>query len=249
MEEKIKRLEKFMAAEGLTLVDVNAYYANERKKQELAQELKKEEARQKIAEIFPADDVRSKALLYDFAFEGGKFSSDPNAYPNCQGVVGWINPDPDAPEGDRVYVILIVNGGYCYGRPEQLKRQFSDKNCFTGVTNEYDGRANTMKLLEYGKEHGVSFPAAEFAFNYCKNGVKKGEAFLPAKEQVDRVKTNYESEDMMLNLPVIGCACQGYMLSSTEISADKVWSCSTSSWKSDVFLKNKPDTISCFLAY
>ena len=196
----------------------------------------------------PENDIRSRAKLFDYAFEGGKFSSDKDAYPNCQGVVGWINPDTNAPEGDRIYVVLIVNDGFCGNNAEKLKLQFSNKNCFTGVTNEYDGKSNTMKLLQYGKEHGVSFPVAEYAFNYCQNGVKQGEAFIPASEQVNRVKANYDG--MLVPLMSIGCQRQGYMLSSTEISEDKVWSCSTYSiWESDVLLKTEPDSISCFIAY
>ena len=116
MEEKFEKIEALMAAEGITKEDVFSYCRAEREKEWAIQEKREKEVkqkaeearRQKIAEAFPADDVRSKALLYDYAFEGGKFSSDKDAYPNCQGVVGWINPDPNAPEGDRVYVILLI---------------------------------------------------------------------------------------------------------------------------------------------
>jgi len=216
----------------------------------MEEKFEKIEALKVVKELitFPENDIRSRAKLFDYAFEGGKFSTDPKAYPNCQGVVGWINPDLNAPEGDRVYVVLIVNNGSGDMLPEPLKLQFSDQCCFTGVTNEYDGKSNTLKLLEYGKNHGVRFPAAEYAFNYCQNGVKLGEAFIPASEQVNRVKANYDG--MLVPLMSIGCQRQGYMLSSTEISEDKIWSCSTYPiWESDVFLKTEPDSISCFIAY
>ena len=238
MKEKIEKLEKFMEAEGLTLEDVHAYCVNELEKERLSQEQKaKEEERKKIAEIFPEDDVRSRALLYDYAFEGGKFSPEPNAYPNCQGVVGWINPDPDAPEGERVYIVLL----------EQKIMPYSSELCYVGADDSYDGRANTLKLIEYGKKHGIKFPAAEFAFNYCKNGVKKGEAFLPATKQLVSVRANFDEVRQAFNK--IGGVFNGELWSSTESSKGAAV-CVTMN-NNDVVSEDKRDSgeFNCFLAY
>ncbi len=115
-----------------------------------------------------------------YAFAGGKFSADPNAYPNCQGVVAWLNPNTNAPAGKRGLILA----------PDEVKLVWSDKNCETGIDDEEDGQANTLKLIVYGKEHGINFPAAEWCYAYSKNVVKPGEGFLPALNQLKRIIDN-----------------------------------------------------------
>ena len=160
---------------------------------------------------FSADDVRSQTKLFWYAFEGRKFSPDSKAYPNCQGVVGWINPDPNAPEGDRVYVVL----------PEQKKLAYSNRYVKTGADDLYDGRGNTKKLIEYGKKHGVKFPVVKYAYNYCKNGVKKGEAFGPAREQLKRICINCDCIREALRL--IGGTFEGWLWSSSDHNNNYAW--------------------------
>ena len=268
MKSKIEKLEKFMAAEGLTLEKVNAYYADEREKAILAQEQKEEEARrQKIAKLFPANDVRSKALLYDYAFEGGKFSSDKDAYPNCQGVVGWINPDINAPEGDRVYIVLfdktelhhqceegVTTAPYCC-------RDIPSTFCETGINDFYDGRTNTKRWLEYGKQHDIKFEAAEYAFDYCKNGVKQGEAFIPAREQLMRVFVDVYPILCTLNwndiLVSIDDGYTVYLMSSSEYNDKVLYAIQLSQSGADVkhvgwnviCYKYMRETVALFLAY
>ena len=242
MKSKIEKLEKFIVAEGLTYNDVIGYCMAKLDEEDLIQKRKAEEARrQKLAETFPADDVRSKALLYDYAFEGGKFSSNKDAYPNCQGVVGWINPDPDAPEGDRVYVILLIP--YL-----ELELPYSDEKCFVGTTDKYDGKSNTLKLLEYGKKHGVRFPVAELAFNYCKNGVKKGEAFSPAQEQLKHFIG--KAETFMQLLYEVGGGISAYVWSSTEVNEENACTVDINSFCGvERMTKTNPDGVCCILAY
>ena len=154
------------------------------------------------------NDIRWTVELLDYAFEGGKFSPNPNAYPNCQGVVVWINPDSSAPVGDRVYVLLFGHERLCY----------SDEYYGHGAdTDADDGRANTKKLIEYGKEHNIRFPAAEYAYNYCKNGVKRGDAFLPAINQLKHINNSgfmYEVADRVEYFDEYLCTSDN-LLSST----------------------------------
>ena len=187
---------------------------------------------------FAKDDIRCEVGLFWYAFAGGKFSSNPKAYPNCQGVVGWINPDPNAPEGNRIYIVL----------PEQNSLKYSYEYCKTGVDDLYDGRANTKKLLEYGRKHGVKFPAAEFAFNYTKNGVKKGEAFLPAREQLVRLCEN--TKKLRKSLKKIGGTFEGFLLSSSECNLSHAWRVHSSSGLMLITNKgNDANSVSCLLAY
>ena len=186
---------------------------------------------------FAKDDIRCKAGLFWYAFAGGKFSSNPKAYPNCQGVVGWINPDPNASEGDKVYIVL----------PEQACLKYSSEYCETGADDWYDGRTNTRKLLEYGKKRGVKFPAAEFAFNYTKNGVKKGEAFLPAREQL--VRLCRKTKGLRKSLKMIGGKFEGWLVSSSEYSNFGAWFVNSNNGSVDYHLQNYNGSVSCIIAY
>ena len=147
-----------------------------------------------------------------YAFAGGKFSPDPNAYANCQGVVGWVNPDKSAPQGQRGLIVT----------PDEVKKAWSDKHCETNIKDEYDGKGNTKKLIVYGKAHGISFPAAEWCNTYCWNGVKAGEGFLPALTQLERIIANRGIVNPALER-IDGVKLGGWIWSSSEYSPSHAW--------------------------
>ena len=140
-----------------------------------------------------------------YAFAGGKFSPDPNAYPNCQGVVCWVNPDKSAPQGQRGLVIT----------PDEVEMMWSDKDCETNIKDEYDGKGNTKELIAYGKAHDIAFPAAEWCAQYSKNGVRPGEGFMPASEQLKRIVANREIVNPALQ-KINGVELSGWIWSSSE---------------------------------
>ena len=140
-----------------------------------------------------------------YAFAGGKFSPDPDSYPNCQGVVGWVNPDKSAPQGQRGLIVT----------PDEVEKAWSDKDCETNIKDEYDGKGNTEKLIAYGKKHKIKFPAAEWCNAYCKNGVKPGEGFMPASEQLKRIVANREIVNPALQ-KIGGIILDGWIWSSCE---------------------------------
>ena len=234
MERKIKKLENFMTVIGVTQDEAISYWRQ--KAQSNSKKLQVKEL-PVVNPDFPASDIRSRTKLYWYAFEGGKFSPDSKAYPNCQGVVGWINPDLNASEGDKIYVVL----------PEQQELQYSDKDYATGATDLYDGRANTQKLIEYGRAHNVKFFAAEYAYNYCKNGVKQGEAFLPAREQLERVVES--CYDIRKSLKLIGGTFEDWLWSSSEDSAGYAWYVFSYDCYMNNLNKNSTKSVSCFLSY
>ena len=147
-----------------------------------------------------------------YAFAGGKFSPDPDSYPNCQGVVGWVNPDKSAPIGQRGLIIT----------PDEVKKAWSSVNCETNIKDEYDGKGNTEKLIAYGKKHKIKFPAAEWCNAYCKNGVKPGEGFMPAKEQLERIVANRKIVNPALQ-GIGGIILDGWYWSSSEYSYGTAW--------------------------
>ena len=147
-----------------------------------------------------------------YAFAGGKFSPDPNAYANCQGVVGWVNPDKSAPQGQRGLVIT----------PDEVEMMWSDKDCETNIKDEYDGKGNTKELIAYGKAHDIAFPAAEWCAQYSKNGVNPGEGFMPASEQLKRIVANREIVNPALQ-KIGGIILGGWIWSSSEYTDSYVW--------------------------
>ena len=147
-----------------------------------------------------------------YAFAGGKFSPVSDTYPNCQGVVGWVNPDKSAPQGQRGLIVT----------PDEVKKAWSDKDCETNIKDEYDGKGNTEKLIAYGKKHKIKFPAAEWCNAYCKNGVKPREGFMPAKEQLERIVANREIVNPALQ-KIGGIILGGWIWSSSEYTDSYVW--------------------------
>ena len=221
MVEKIKAIEQVIAQVGLSKEEVISYW-----QQKSNNEPVNPETSAVVNSDFTTDDIRSQTKLFWYAFAGGKFASDPKAYPNCQGVVGWINPDKNASEGDRIYVVL----------PEFRFDEYSYEYCKTGANDENDGRANTLRLIDYARQHFVKFPAALYAHNYCKNGVTQGEVFLPAREQLRQLCKH--SEGLRESLRKIGGSFHGELFSSTEASYCDVWVVHSNSGGMTTYSKN-----------
>ena len=158
------------------------------------------------------DSVFPEVQIGWYAFAGGKFSPDPDAYPNCQGVVGWVNPDKSAPQGQRGLIVT----------PDEVQKAWSDKDCETNIKDEYDGKGNTEKLIAYGKKHKIKFPAAEWCAQYSKNGVKPGEGFLPAIKQLERIVVNREIVNPALKR-INGVELYGWIWSSSEGNLSRAW--------------------------
>ena len=183
------------------------------------------------------ENLSSKIEVGYYAFAGGKFSPDPNAYPNCQGVVAWLNPDPNAPIGKRGLILM----------PEMVKTWWADKNCETGIGDEEDGQANTRRLIAYGKKHDIKFPAAEWCYAYSKNGVKSGEGFLPAKKQLERIVASRDIINPALE-KIDGKILNGWIWSSSEYSYNYAWYMSVDGC---VFGNSKinPFSVRCVIAF
>ncbi len=149
------------------------------------------------------DDIRNKLKLYWYVFEGGLFSSEPDAYKNCIGVVGWINPNKNAPQGNRVYIV----------RPKQVKCAFS--NCITDAValDAHNGKDNTNALLASATAKKMNYPAVK----YCNEKFKLAEnenSFLPSQEQAILLSRN--SFGIRNALAKIGGTFEGCIWTSTE---------------------------------
>ena len=179
--------------------------AEEEQQQTKLQQLQEQETVQVEKSAIEVETFFSEVKVGWYAFAGGKFSPDPDSYPNCQGVVGWVNPDKSAPKGQRGLIVTR----------DQREKQWSRKDCKTYVRDQHDGKANTEKLIAYGKAHGISFPAAEWCNTYCWNGVKAGEGFLPALTQLERIIANRGIVNPALQ-KIGGIILDGWIWSSCE---------------------------------
>ena len=203
-----------------------------------------EEERHQVAEEVIATEAAdleedvSDVKVGWYAFAGGKFSPAPDAYANCQGVVGWVNPDKSAPIGQRGLIIT----------PDEVKKAWSDKHCETNIKDEYDGKGNTEKLIVYGKAHGISFPAAEWCVRYSKNGVRPGEGFMPSKEQLKRIVANWELVNPALQ-KIDGIILDGWIWSSSEDDYAYAWVVNAGDGSVSFYNKGSNLYVRCVLAF
>ena len=186
--------------------------AEEEQQQTKPQQLQEQETVQVEKSAIEVKTFFSEVKVGWYAFAGGKFSPNPNAYANCQGVVGWVNPDKSAPQGQRGLIVTL----------DEVKKAWSDKDCETNIKDEYDGKGNTEKLIVYGKAHGISFPAAEWCVRYSKNGVRPGEGFMPSKEQLKLIVANRELVNPALQ-KIGGIILDGWIWSSSEYAFYAAW--------------------------
>ena len=186
--------------------------AEEEQQQTKPQQLQGQETVQVEKSAIEVKTFFSEVKVGWYAFAGGKFSPDPDSYPNCQGVVGWVNPDKNAPQGQRGLIVT----------PDEVKKAWSDKHCETNIKDEYDGKGNTEKLIAYGKAHDISFPAAEWCAQYSQNGVRPGEGFMPASEQLKRIVANRKIVNPALQ-KIGGIILDGWYWSSSEYSYGTAW--------------------------
>ena len=173
-----------------------------------------------------------------YAFAGGKFSPVSDTYPNCQGVVGWVNPDKSAPQGQRGLIIT----------PDEVKKAWSDKGCKTNIKDEYDGKGNTEKLIAYGKKHKINFPAVEWCAQYSKNGVRPGEGFMPSKEQLKRIVANWELVNPALQ-KIDGIILDGWIWSSSEDDYAYAWVVNAGDGSVSFYNKGSNLYVRCVLAF
>ena len=177
-----------------------------------------------------------------YAFEGGKFSSDPEAYPNLQGVVAWLNPDPNAPIGKRGLILM----------PDEVKLIWATDYYDTGIDDEEDGQANTRKLIAYSIAHGqknrMRFRAAEWCYAYYNDGVKPGDGFLPAKNQLKRIVDNLDIVNPALE-EIGGKILKHWIWSSSEYTGNSAWYVSASNGRVGSDVRDNYYYVRCVIAF
>ena len=172
---------------------------------EISQELERKNAASRT--IIPT--TSSPIAAGWFAFEGGKFSPDPNAYWNCQGVVGWVNPNPNAPVGERGLFIT----------PDSERYRWGDYDCHN-IFDLEDGKGNTIKI----RRTVENSDAAWWCYEYTDNYVKWRSGFLAAINQLRRIVANQRIVNPSLQ-QIGGKLLKGRIWSSTESDSENGYDC------------------------
>ena len=132
----------------------------------------------RIAEIsgYTPQALQTRKLkVGDYAFNGGLFSSHPNTYPFCIGVIGWLNPDKNAPKGQRGLIVW----------PEQIVSSWTSTSCLTGVADFSNGLANTKDLANMRYRIGAYVLGVEYCLDNTPN--QPFDLYWPAVEELKKI--------------------------------------------------------------
>ena len=133
-----------------------------------------------------------------YAFEGYHFAPNPDAFPNLQGVVAYI--DMNASKGQRIAVLL----------PKMAySTRYHAKDILLGASDKYDGLANS-KLI------GVEVEGFEVV------GIEKEKIFSPAIKQLELCGKNLDVINPAM-LKIGGEPLYDFVWSSTEVNENSAW--------------------------
>jgi len=149
-------------------------------------------------------DVALEPKVGWYAYANGIFAPYSDAYSGLLGIISWLNPDANAKEGERGLILV----------PKKFTDKWANSSGSTRVNNTVDGHSNTNKLMAWSKIKNYVFYAAQVCAQYNILGIEKGQAFLPAVEQLNAIAKNV--------LPIraamreLGLDFKGKLLTSTE---------------------------------
>ena len=161
----------------------------------------------------PKQDEFPNIKVGHYAFDGYLFSPYPDAHRKRQGVVVWVNPDKNAPRGQRGLVMI----------PKVFPFSVTGHNGKeTGASNFEDGYVNTYELLQHKRQYGVRYYGVEIISGYEHNGINKGQLFVPAIGQLARLMKDKDK----INRALANIKAQGLkdiVVSSTEQSSHNMY--------------------------
>ena len=131
-------------------------------------------------------------------FEGYRFSPNPDAYPNRQGVVSFV--DMNAPKGKRIGVLLSK---------EVVSTRYHPSYGLLGANDENDGLKNSLLI-------GIEKDGFEVL------GVDPKDIFSPAKKQGEMIVENLDLVNSALE-KIGGDLLYDFNWLSTEIDEKNAW--------------------------
>ena len=168
----------------------------------------------RIMEIagYPPQPLPTRNLkVGDYAFRGGLFSPHPETYPFCIGVIGWLNPDKNAPKGKRGLIVW----------PEQIVSPWMQTQtpCSTGVSNQSDGCANTKELVKMQQRIRTRILGVDYCLENTPN--QPFDLYWPAVDELKKIVENCEI--IRPALEKIEGEFIGFLFSSTEADAEHAY--------------------------
>ncbi len=203
--ERKEKLEKVIALAkefGLTYTDVMNYW----------QARGKLEAKQSQS-LIPAgteeasqDQNSAKVIPGMFVYVDGLISSEIIEGRQIKAVVGSVN-------GSDVLAVCL----------HEAKLPWASKWLEVPETEEMlSGKKATHKILEIAQKEHTKAEAAQWCYNYDRDGVKRGEAFLPSITELEQLCANGVAINASLN--ALGVALlDGWYWSSTEYNGNYAW--------------------------
>ncbi len=88
----------------------------------------------------------------------------------------------------------------------------------TDAENDFNGQANTDIILEYGKDNGITYKAAEACANYAPEGMTKGKWFLPAAGEMKLIASS--ASKISENTKLVGGSILPAGMTSNEIDGN-----------------------------
>ena len=143
------------------------------------------------------------------------------------GVIGYVNPDPNAPIGKRAEVMSLM----------QQRVSWSEREVFFDVTNLFDSKENTHAIKEKADQIGIKVPAFSLCLDFSiENAVEAGEAYLLSREQMMKVAGNQKTINQALY--AIGAPpFRGTHLTSSEYNKERAWQVDVDKHKSVIYAK------------
>ena len=109
-------------------------------------------------------------------------------------------------------------GGYGYDIPdlENCDKNSSIETCATS------GKANTLAIINYGKENNISFPPAEFCYNSTYADMPVGTFWLPSVHEIVLMGKN-AGDALYRGLAKLNTSLLSRMWSSNEQDSSAIW--------------------------
>lgn len=152
------------------------------------------------------DQNSAKVTPGMFVYVDGLISSEIIEGRQIKAVIGYV-------DGSDVLAVCL----------HEAKLPWASKWLEVPETEEMlSGKKATHKILEIAQKEHTKAEAAQWCYNYDRDGVKRGEAFLPSITELEQLCANGVAINASLN--ALGVALlDGWYWSSTEYNGNYAW--------------------------
>lgn len=190
-----------------------------------------------VAELYTK--ALEKANVLDYLYSDGTISPK-RLNLEITGVIGWKNPDKDAPIGKRA--LCFTFNGWKYD-DFMSNNDFSQNNQFSPHNiNSPQGIKNSQLLQDLSEQNLVNILAVNHCLEYTGAGLQANDCFLPSIEEVKL------TEPVFLDL--VG-KIENLSYGTSDKVRSKRFGTNSSLLKNFIFTSNfvAPNSIMCYLYY